>query len=82
MMRLVGFLVQRRKGLRDLCLFALAVLLILELLLGKHHGHFWFERTFGFWALFGAVGAYLLAKASKGAAHLFLGKAEDYYGGW
>lgn len=82
MRRLVGLLVERRKAVRDLCLLALALLLVLELLLGAHHGHFWFERTYGFWAFFGTVGAYLLARASKGAAHLFLGKAEDYYGGW
>lgn len=79
---MVQVLLERRKMVRDLCLLALAVLLVLELSLGAHGGHLWFERTFGFWALFGAVGAYLLARASKGAAHLFLGKAEDYYGGW
>lgn len=79
---LVRFLVEKKRVVRDLGLLVLTVLLALELFLGGHEGPFWFERTYGFWALFGAVGAYLLAKVSKGLAHLFLAKGEDYYGGW
>ena len=33
----------------------------------------------GFWALFGVLVALVLVRLSKGAAHTFLGKEEDFY---
>lgn len=32
-----------------------------------------------FWALFGVIFAWVLVRLSKGAAHTFLGKSEDFY---
>ncbi len=81
MKRALEVLVRGKVYVRDICLLSLLGLLILELLV-EHHGRFWFERTYGFWSLFGVVGAFVLCKASKGLAHLFLSKGEGYYGEW
>lgn len=78
----LGFLVERRRLLRDLGLLSLLGVLVVELWIPSEHGHFWFERTFGFWALFGFVGGFVLAKTSKAIAHLLLSKPEDFYGEW
>jgi len=37
------------------------------------------EGVVGFWALFGVLVALILVRVSKGAAHTFLGKGEDFY---
>jgi|YelNatPaOPRAMG01_1025707.scaffolds.fasta_scaffold28942_2 uncharacterized ion transporter superfamily protein YfcC len=75
-------LVKRKVFLRDLSLLGLVVLLLVELgFLEGHEGYF-FERIYGFWALFGIIGAFILSKSAKGLSHLFLSKKEDYYGGW
>lgn len=82
MRELVGFLLSNRRSLRDLGLLSLLGVLVVELAIPSGHGHFWFERTFGFWALFGFAGGFILAKTSKAVAHLFLSKPEDFYGQW
>jgi len=81
MRKVLEILIRGKVYVRDICLLALLGLLILELPV-EHHGRFWFERTYGFWSLFGIIGAFVLCKASKGIAHLFLSRGEDYYGGW
>ncbi len=58
---------------------ALIVLVGLNLVIYTHHPHFSLEKIPGFWAVFGAVAAIILAKGAKGAAHTILGKHEDYY---
>jgi len=58
---------------------ALGLLVAVNLAILPHHPHFGLEKIPGFWALFGVIGALILAKVCKGAAHTFLGKKEDYY---
>ena len=82
---LVGFIAWLRmhiRGLRNLLVAYLLALVVLDFLLARHHPHYWFDEVFAFWAAFGIAGCFLLIKASKGTAHLFLSKPEDYYGSW
>lgn len=79
---LLNFFVKNQRLLRDLGLLFLLGILLVELAIPSEHGHFWFERTFGFWAFFGFVGGFVLAKGSKALSHLFLSKPEDFYGQW
>jgi len=68
-----------RRKLRNLMFASLGFLVVLNLFITPHHPHFGLEELPGFWALFGLLGAVLLAKGAKGAAHTFLGKDEDFY---
>ncbi len=67
------------KGLKKLMFISLGVLVLLNVLIQSPHPHFDLEKLPGFWALFGLIGAVVLGKLAKGAAHTFLGKDEDYY---
>jgi hypothetical protein len=68
-----------QRSLRNLMFACLGLLVALNLFIGPHEPHFGLEKIPGFWALFGLLGALILAKGAKGAAHTFLGKDEDYY---
>jgi hypothetical protein len=37
-------------------------------------------KIYAYWAFFALAGCFLLIKISKGIAHMFLAKDEDYYG--
>jgi hypothetical protein len=65
--------------LRNLMFASLGVLVVLNMFITPHDPHFGLDRFPGFWALFGLLGAVILAKGAKGAAHTFLGKDEDFY---
>ena len=67
------------RTLRNLMFASLGLLVVLNLFITPHHPHFGLEGLPGFWALFGLLGAVVLAKGAKGAAHTFLGKDEDFY---
>jgi hypothetical protein len=68
-----------QRTLRNLMFASLGLLVVLNLFITPHHPHFGLEKIPGFWALFGLLGAVILAKGAKGAAHGFLGKDEDFY---
>jgi len=67
------------RTLRNLMFASLALLVVLNLFITPHDPHFGLDQFPGFWALFGLVGAVILVKGAKGAAHTFLGKDEDFY---
>ena len=67
------------RTLRNLMFASLTLLVVLNLFITPHHPHFGLEKFPGFWALFGLLGAVILVKGAKGAAHTFLGKDEDFY---
>jgi hypothetical protein len=58
----------------------LAVLVLLDIFLPREHAHFFVDKIYAFWTLFTLAGCFVLIKFSKGIAHLFLSKDEDYYG--
>jgi hypothetical protein len=57
----------------------LGFMVLLNLFIFPLHPHFAGEWIPGFWAVFSVIGAVLLVRICKGAAHTFLGKPEDYY---
>ena len=67
------------RTLRNLMFASLGILVVLNLFITPHDPHFGLDKFTGFWALFGLLGAVILAKGAKGAAHTFLGKDEDFY---
>jgi hypothetical protein len=67
------------RTLRNLMFASLGILVALNLFITPHDPHFGLDKYPGFWALFGLLGAVILAKGAKGAAHTFLGKNEDFY---
>jgi hypothetical protein len=67
------------RTLRNLMFASLGILVALNLFITPHDPHFGLDKYPGFWALFGLLGAVILAKGAKGAAHTFLGKDEDFY---
>jgi hypothetical protein len=67
------------RTLRNLMFASLGLLVVLNLFITPHDPHFGLDQFPGFWALFGLLGAVILAKGAKGAAHTFLGKDEDFY---
>ena len=67
------------RTLRNLMFASLGILVVLNLFITPHDPHFGLDQFPGFWALFGLVGAVILVKGAKGAAHTFLGKDEDFY---
>ncbi len=57
----------------------LGILVLLDLFLPREHAHYFVDKVYAFWTFFTLAGCYLLIKVSKGIAHLFLSKDEDYY---
>ena len=75
----IGTLRENLKILKIVMIVYLAVLVVFDALLSREHAHYLIDKIYAYWALFGAVGCFLLIKLSKGIAHLFLAKDEDYY---
>jgi hypothetical protein len=67
------------RTLRNLMFASLGLLVALNLFITPHDPHFGLDKFPGFWALFGLLGAVILVKGAKGAAHTFLGRNEDFY---
>ena len=67
------------KKLRLAMYISLGIAVALNLFIRPHEPHFVVDAWPGFWALFGLVGTFVLVKLSKGSAHTFLGKDEDFY---
>ena len=76
---MIGTLRENLKILRTVLILYLAVLVVFDLLLSREHAHYLIDKIYAYWAIFGTVGCFLLIKFSKGIAHLFLAKDEDYY---
>ena len=73
---------QNTKTLRKVLIVYLVCLVIYDFLLPRDaaHAHYWIDKVYAFWTIFGIVGCFLLIKVAKGIAHLFLAKDEDFYG--
>ncbi len=67
-----------RSWLIAFCIF-LGLTVALNVLVRPHEPHFVYDYLPGFFGAFGLVAAILLGRVSKGTAHTFLGKDEDYY---
>ena len=76
----IEFLRRNLKGLVRVLIVYLIALVIFDVSLSRHEAHYFVDKIYAFWTLFGIVGCFILIKVAKGIAHLFLGKDEDFYG--
>lgn len=76
---LIEILRENVKTLRNVMIVYLGVLVVFDLTLPREHAHYLIDRIYSWWGMFGTVGCFLLIKFSKGIAHLFLAKNEDFY---
>ena len=58
----------------------LGLLVVLDIFLPRENAHYFVDKIPAFWTLFTLAGCFLLIKISKGIAHIFLARDEDYYG--
>jgi hypothetical protein len=82
-MKIVNFIEYIKKNaarLKTLCFIGLGLLVVFDVVLPRENAHYFVDKIYAFWTIFSLVGCFLLIKISKGIAHLFLGKDEDYYG--
>lgn len=76
---MIGTLRENLKTLKILMIVYLAVLVVFDVFLSREDAHYIIDKIYAYWAIFGTVGCFLLIKFSKGIAHMFLSKNEDYY---
>jgi len=78
----IEFLRRHMKTLKWVLMVYLVALVLLDVLLHLEEapGHFFIDRIWAFWTIFGIIGCSLLIRVAKAIAHLFLSKNEDYYG--
>lgn len=70
-----------KAGLLRIAFFIfLGALVAFDILIPRGDAHYFVDKIYAFWTLFALAGCFLLIKISKGIAHLFLSKDEDYYG--
>ncbi len=80
MVKIIESLRSNGKRLKALFFAYLVIIVLLDIILPREESHYTIDKVYAFWTLFTVVGCYLLIKVSKGIAHLFLAKDEDYYG--
>lgn len=77
---IIDYLKKNAIRLRALFFAALGLLVVLDIFMPRENSHYFVDKIYAFWTFFALVGCFLLIKISKGIAHLFLAKDEDYYG--
>jgi uncharacterized membrane protein len=75
----IGTLRENLRTLKIVMIVYLAVLVVFDVLLSREHAHYLIDKIYAYWAIFGTIGCFLLIKFSKGIAHMFLSKNEDFY---
>ena len=75
----IGTLRENLKILKIVMIIYLTILVVFDVLLSREHAHYLIDKIYAYWSIFGIVGCFLLIKFSKGIAHLFLAKNEDFY---
>lgn len=77
---ILEYLRQRAARIKIAFFIFLGALVLFDILLPREHAHYFVDKIYAFWTLFGIIGCRLLITVSKGLAHTILGKEEDYYG--
>ncbi len=75
----IDLLRKNMKGLVRVLIFYLIALVIFDISLSRHEAHYFIDKFYAFWTVFGIVGCFLLIKIAKGIAHEFLSQNEDFY---
>ena len=71
---------KRTATILSVLLVVLGFIVLLDIFIPRVNSHYFVDKIYAFWTFFALVGCFLLIKISKGIAHLFLAKDEDYYG--
>ena len=79
-LNILEYLRKHTAALKKAFFLLLAALVVLDFILPREHAHYFVDSIYAFWTLFTLVGCFVLIKFSKGIAHMFLSKDEDYYG--
>ena len=77
---IIDYLKKNAQTVKWVLFIGLGLLVVLDIIIPREESHYFVDKIYGFWTLFSLVGCFLLIKISKGIAHLFLAKDEDYYG--
>lgn len=75
----IDMLRENIKTLKQVLIVYLAVLVVFDVSLPREDAHYLIDKIWAWWSIFGIIGCFLLIKFSKGIAHLFLAKGEDFY---
>jgi len=79
-LKIIEYLRVKAALLRIAFFLFLGALVLLDILLSREDAHYFVDTIYAFWTLFAFAGCFLLIKVSKGIAHMFLSKDEDFYG--
>ena len=77
---IIEYLKENANRLKTVFFIGLGLLVVVDIFLPRENSHYFVDKIYAFWTFFALVGCFLLIKISKGIAHLFLAKDEDYYG--
>jgi hypothetical protein len=79
MSRFFQYLYERRVIVKR-CFFALLVLILFaDLFVERHEAHFFGDRLYAFWAVFGILVTFAMILFWKWLSRVVLERAEDYY---
>ena len=77
---IIEYLKKNAARLKTVFFIGLGLLVVLDIFIPRENSHYFVDKIYAFWTFFALAGCFLLIKISKGIAHMFLGKDEDYYG--
>lgn len=72
-------LVSNAKTLKQIGFAVLALIVVIDFFLPRHHSEFFWDEIPGFSALYGLLSFILIVVVSKTLGHYLLGRPEDYY---
>jgi len=76
----IEYMKKNATRLKRVFVIGLGLLVVVDIFLPRENAHYFVDKVYAFWTIFTLAGCFLLIKISKGIAHLFLAKDEDYYG--
>jgi len=79
-LKIIEYLKRHTSTLKITFFICLGILVLFDVFLPREHAHYFVDKIYAFWTFFALAGCFLLIRISKGIAHLFLAKDEDYYG--
>lgn len=77
--RLLERLVANTKTLKRVAWAILALVVVIDFFLPRHHPHFFWDMVPGFSAVFGFVACVLIIVVSKAFGRYWVARSEDYY---
>ena len=79
MTKLFQYLYERRMAVKRVFFAALVVILFADLFVERHEAHFFGDRFYAFWAVFGLLVTLAMILFWKWLSRVLLERAEGYY---